>query len=148
MTYIKQIFVFLRCWIFLLQTICKSLIILRNKDLISATVLLEQFFELFRCQDKVLRKTLYNYIVQDIKNVNQRHKNMKLNTVSILCIPIFPTIFYFDREFIIVIMCISDSTLWQSLFVLQTLQNFMYTMLRDNNATAAKMSLVRDFYSP
>ena len=28
------------------------------------------------------------------------------------------------------------------LFSVQTLQNFMYTMLRDNNAVAAKMSLV------
>lgn len=71
---------------FFLQTICKSLIILRNRDLVSPTVILEQFFELFRCQDKVLRKTLYAYIVQDIKNVNQKHKNVKLNSVSFLII--------------------------------------------------------------
>ncbi|ELT88157.1 hypothetical protein CAPTEDRAFT_6413 [Capitella teleta] len=82
--------------------LCQALILLRNRGLMSPTSLLELFFQMFRCQDKVLRKTLYNYIVQDIKNVNQKHRNMKLNV---------------------------------------TLQNFMFTMLRDSNATAAKMSL-------
>lgn len=84
------------------MSFCKALILLRNKGLIPATKLLELFFRLFRCQDKVLRKTLYAYVVSDIKNVNAKHKNMKLNT---------------------------------------TLQNFMYTMLKDNNPIAAKMSL-------
>lgn len=84
------------------MTLCKALIFLRNKNMIPAPSLLELFFGLFRCQDKLLRKTLSNYIVQDVKNVNAKHKNAKLNT---------------------------------------TLQNFMYTMLRDNNAVAAKMSL-------
>ena len=64
------------------QNFCKALILLRNKALVSAITVLELFFELFRCQDKLLRKTLYNYIVQDIKNVNKKHKNMKLNSVS------------------------------------------------------------------
>lgn len=84
------------------MSFCKALILLRNKGMIPATKLLELFFGLFRCQDKVLRKTLYTYIVSDIKNVNSKHKNMKLNS---------------------------------------TLQNFMYTMLKDNNPIAAKMSL-------
>ncbi|XP_051960277.1 protein SDA1 homolog [Xyrauchen texanus] len=84
------------------MTFCKSLILLRNKDLISPTSLLELFFELLRCHDKLLRKTLYMHIVTDIKNINAKHKNNKLNT---------------------------------------TLQNFMYTMLRDSNPIAAKISL-------
>ncbi|KAL3880573.1 hypothetical protein ACJMK2_032804 [Sinanodonta woodiana] len=84
------------------MSLCKALILLRNQGLISATGVLELFFEMFRCQDKLLRKTLYSYIVTDIKNVNLRHKNSKLNT---------------------------------------TLQNFMYTMMKDNNQIAAKMSL-------
>lgn len=84
------------------MTLCKALIMLRNKDLISPSVLLELFFELFRCHDKLLRKTLYTHIVTDIKNINAKHKNNKVNS---------------------------------------TLQNFMYTMLRDSNAIAAKMSL-------
>lgn len=84
------------------MTFCKALILLRNKDLINPTSLLELFFELLRCQDKLLRKTLFTHIVADIKNINAKHKNNKMNT---------------------------------------TLQNFMYTMLRDSNAVAAKISL-------
>ncbi|XP_032425762.1 protein SDA1 homolog [Xiphophorus hellerii] len=84
------------------MTFCKALILLRNKDLIDPTILLELFFELLRCHDKLLRKTLYTHIVTDIKNINARHKNNKINT---------------------------------------TLQNFMYTMLRDSNPIAAKISL-------
>ncbi|XP_053195871.1 protein SDA1 homolog [Scomber japonicus] len=84
------------------MTLCKALILLRNKDLIDPTCLLELFFELLRCHDKLLRKTLYTHIVSDIKNINAKHKNNKVNT---------------------------------------TLQNFMYTMLRDSNPIAAKISL-------
>ncbi|XP_043078099.1 protein SDA1 homolog [Puntigrus tetrazona] len=84
------------------MTFCKALILLRNKDLISPTSLLGLFFELLRCHDKLLRKTLYTHIVTDIKNINAKHKNNKMNT---------------------------------------TLQNFMYTMLRDSNPVAAKISL-------
>ncbi|XP_071751095.1 protein SDA1 homolog [Centroberyx gerrardi] len=84
------------------MTFCKSLILLRNKDLINPSGLLELFFELLRCHDKLLRKTLYTHIVADIKNINAKHKNNKVNT---------------------------------------TLQNFMYTMLRDSNPIAAKISL-------
>ncbi|CAD7687611.1 unnamed protein product [Nyctereutes procyonoides] len=84
------------------MTFCKALILLRNKNLINPSSLLELFFELLRCHDKLLRKTLYTHIVTDIKNINAKHKNNKVNIV---------------------------------------LQNFMYTMLRDSNATAAKISL-------
>ena len=72
----------------LFQTFCKALMLLRNKGLMPATVILELFFELFRCDDKLLRKTLYNYIVQDIKNINAKHKNAKLNTVSLVYLPV------------------------------------------------------------
>lgn len=84
------------------MTFCKALILLRNKDLIDPSGLLELFFELLRCHDKLLRKSLYTHIVTDIKNINAKHKNNKVNT---------------------------------------TLQNFMYTMLRDSNPIAAKISL-------
>ncbi|CAN9504275.1 unnamed protein product [Ophioblennius macclurei] len=84
------------------MTFCKALILLRNKDLINPSGLLELFFELLRCHDKLLRKTLYTHIVSDIKNINAKHKNNKINT---------------------------------------SLQNFMYTMLRDSNPIAAKISL-------
>ncbi|KAK7896519.1 hypothetical protein WMY93_021844 [Mugilogobius chulae] len=84
------------------MTFCKGLILLRNKNLISPSGLLELFFELLKCHDKLLRKTLYTHIVSDIKNINAKHKNNKVNTM---------------------------------------LQNFMYTMLRDSNPIAAKISL-------
>ncbi|XP_015766763.1 PREDICTED: protein SDA1 homolog [Acropora digitifera] len=84
------------------MTFCRALILLRNKNLLSPTSLLELFFRLFRCKDKLLRETLFSHIVTDIKNINAKHKNNKVNTL---------------------------------------LQNFMYTMLRDNNAIAAKKSL-------
>lgn len=55
--------------------------LLKNKNLVNAIPVLELFFILLKCQDKNLRKILYNYIVQDIKNTNQKAKNNKLNTV-------------------------------------------------------------------
>lgn len=56
------------------------MIMLRNKDLISATAILQLFFKLLACEDKLLRKTIYQYIVADIKNINSKHKNNKLNS--------------------------------------------------------------------
>nr|CAG4641542.1 EOG090X030C [Eurycercus lamellatus] len=84
------------------KTFCRALILLRNKSLISPTALLTLFFQLFRCPDKELRAFLKNHIITDIKNVNSKSKNVKLNNV---------------------------------------LQNFMFGMLKDTNAIAAKMSL-------
>ncbi|XP_028397743.1 protein SDA1 homolog isoform X2 [Dendronephthya gigantea] len=62
------------------MVLCRSLILLRNKGLLSPTSLLELFFLLFRCKDKLLRKTLYSHIVTDIRNVNAKHKNNKVNS--------------------------------------------------------------------
>ncbi|KAL6448901.1 hypothetical protein ACFW04_000565 [Cataglyphis niger] len=84
------------------MTFCKVLIQLRNKSLLEPTALLSLFFELLKCQDKLLRQFLKTHIVADIKNVNAKHKNAKVNTV---------------------------------------LQNFMFSMLKDPNAKAAKMSI-------
>lgn len=84
------------------MTFCRALILLRNKNLLAPTDLLELFFKLLRCEDKALRSFLETHIVTDIKNVNMKHRNAKLNS---------------------------------------TLQNFMFTMLKDSNTRAAKMSL-------
>ncbi|XP_066250256.1 protein SDA1 homolog [Euwallacea similis] len=84
------------------MNLCKALILLRNKNLLAPTDLLELFFHLLKCQDKALRQFLETHIITDIKNLNTKQKNAKLNT---------------------------------------TLQNFMFTMLKDTNARAAKMSL-------
>nr|CAG4636021.1 EOG090X030C [Eubosmina coregoni] len=84
------------------KTFCRALILLRNKSLISPTALLTLFFQLLRCPDKELRIFLKNHIITDIKNVNSKSKNVKLNNV---------------------------------------LQNFMFGMLKDSSAIAAKLSL-------
>lgn len=62
------------------MTLCRALILMRNKGLVPAVDVLELFFQLFRCNDRVLRETLYTYIVSDIQNVNAKHKNSKLNS--------------------------------------------------------------------
>lgn len=64
------------------MTFCRALILLRNKNLLAPTDLLELFFQLLRCQDKNLRTFLETHIITDIKNLNSKHKNAKLNTVS------------------------------------------------------------------
>jgi protein SDA1 len=63
------------------MTLCKALILMRNKNLIPPEKLLEFFFELFRCQDKLLRSTLYAHIVADIKRVNTPRRNNKINNM-------------------------------------------------------------------
>ncbi|XP_014295711.1 protein SDA1 homolog [Microplitis demolitor] len=63
------------------MTFCKALILLRNKNLLTPTALLSLFFELLRCEDKNLREFLQNHIITDIKNLNIKHKNSKVNTV-------------------------------------------------------------------
>lgn len=84
------------------MTFCRALILLRNKNLLAPTDLLSLFFQLLRCNDKSLRKFLETHIVTDIKNMNVKHKNTRVNT---------------------------------------TLQNFMYSMLKDSNPKAVKMSV-------
>jgi len=59
----------------------KALILLRNKNLVPALDILELFFQLLRCPDKNLRTFLQTHIVTDIKNMNAKHKDMKLNSV-------------------------------------------------------------------
>lgn len=63
---------------------CRALILLRNKNLISPTALLTLFFQLLRCPDKELRSFLKNHIITDIKNVNSKSKNVQLNNVHSL----------------------------------------------------------------
>ncbi|XP_053962212.1 protein SDA1 homolog [Anastrepha ludens] len=58
----------------------KALILMRNKNLIPAIDLLELFFQLLTCPDKNLRSFLQTHIITDIKNMNAKHKDMKLNS--------------------------------------------------------------------
>lgn len=70
------------CYFLVFQSFCKALILLRNKNLLPPTDLLPLFFQLLRCNDKPLRAFLQSHIVNDIKTLNAKHKNIKLNTVS------------------------------------------------------------------
>ena len=51
------------------------------KNVLICPDLLQLFFDLLRCQDKSLRKFLKDHIVMDLKNVNAKHKDVRLNTV-------------------------------------------------------------------
>lgn len=57
----------------------QTLILLRNKSLVSSQALLPVFFKLFRCPDKALRQLLHKHIVSDVKSGNAKGKNNKLN---------------------------------------------------------------------
>jgi protein SDA1 len=62
-------------------SICKALVLLRNKKLLSSTDLLCTFFDLFLCQDKGLRGFLKYQIVNDIKTIVQKDRDMKKNAI-------------------------------------------------------------------
>ena len=59
--------------------ICKALIILRNRDLYQPVLLMKLFFELLGCPDKTLRELLKTHIITDIRNINLKHSNNKMN---------------------------------------------------------------------
>ena len=56
------------------MSICRALVMLRHKDLLQLTDLLQLFFDLLKCQDKALRKFLRDHIITDLKNINAKHK--------------------------------------------------------------------------
>ncbi|KAN0043117.1 hypothetical protein ACTA71_010754 [Dictyostelium dimigraforme] len=61
------------------RILAKSLILMRNRNLLPQIQMLSLFFKLFRVHDKPLRSLLYSHIVSDIKNTNLKQKNQKLN---------------------------------------------------------------------
>lgn len=61
------------------QTLCRALILLRNKGLLNSSSLLSLFFKLFSVHDKQLREMLYKHIVSDIKRLNATHKDNAVN---------------------------------------------------------------------
>ncbi|CAG0918191.1 unnamed protein product [Notodromas monacha] len=60
---------------------CRALILMRNKGLVPAVRVMETFFLLMRIQDKKLRAYLEAFIISDVKNVNSKHQDVKINTV-------------------------------------------------------------------
>ena len=55
---------------------------MRGKGLIEPLPLYEIFFSLIRCQDKTLRQTLFEHLLNDIKKIKTKLKNFKLCTVN------------------------------------------------------------------
>ncbi len=84
------------------KTMVQSLILLSNRELMSRLRLLPVLFRLFRVPDKEVRQLMFSHIISDIRRLNRKTHNQKLNTA---------------------------------------LQNFMLTMLKDENATVAKKAL-------
>ncbi len=63
------------------MTLCRALILLRHKNLLTPSDLMALFFELLKCPDKSLRKFLKDHIVNDIRNCNAKKKDARLNSV-------------------------------------------------------------------
>ena len=61
------------------KTMIQSLIMMRNKNMIPPIKLLQLSFILFRCQDKSLRALLYSHIIQDVKRLNEKSQNLRVN---------------------------------------------------------------------
>lgn len=58
---------------------CKALMVLRSRNYIELQSLLPLFFELSKCQDKPLRNYIRQNIISDIKAMNKKSKNSKVN---------------------------------------------------------------------
>eukprot|EP00890_Picochlorum_soloecismus_P002101 jgi/Picsp_1/2892/NSC_01117-R1_protein len=61
------------------MTLVKSLILMRNKSQVPATVLLPVLFRLFPLKDKTLRQLMSRHIAADIRGANKKSKNEQFN---------------------------------------------------------------------
>lgn len=61
------------------KILVQSLVLLRNRNVITASSLLTLFFKLFRIKDKKLRAVLYHHIVNDIRRLNSKKRDEKVN---------------------------------------------------------------------
>ncbi len=62
------------------MSFCRALILLRHRNMLEPGDLLTLFFDLFKCEDKALRKFLRDHIVNDIRGINANRKDVRLNT--------------------------------------------------------------------
>jgi protein SDA1 len=60
------------------MAVCRALILIRNKNLIEPIPIFELFFFLFKCNDKLLRTTIYSQLISDVKKIKMKYKNYKL----------------------------------------------------------------------
>eukprot|EP00515_Schizochytrium_aggregatum_P014062 CAMPEP_0202083578 /NCGR_PEP_ID=MMETSP0964-20121228/24458_1 /ASSEMBLY_ACC=CAM_ASM_000500 /TAXON_ID=4773 /ORGANISM="Schizochytrium aggregatum, Strain ATCC28209" /LENGTH=803 /DNA_ID=CAMNT_0048651299 /DNA_START=1 /DNA_END=2412 /DNA_ORIENTATION=- len=61
------------------RTLFQALILLRNRGSIDPVTLITVSFSLFRCKDKALRELLYIHIISDVRRVNRKASNLRLN---------------------------------------------------------------------
>lgn len=61
------------------MTLVTCLKVMRGKDNVSAAVVLPVFLKLFRCKDKELRQFLHGAIINDMKELNKKAKNISIN---------------------------------------------------------------------
>ena len=60
-------------------TIVDSLSIMCKSGILSPLEVIPLFFNLMRCQDKILRKRLTDYIISSLTKINEKHKNVNIN---------------------------------------------------------------------
>ena len=60
-------------------TIVDSLSIMCKSGILSPLEVIPLFFNLMRCQDKILRKRLTDYIISSLTKINEKHKNININ---------------------------------------------------------------------
>ena len=60
-------------------TIVDSLSIMCKSGILPLLEVIPLFFNLMRCQDKILRKRLTDYIISSLTKVNEKHKNVNIN---------------------------------------------------------------------
>ena len=60
-------------------TIVDCLSIICKSGILSPLEVIPLFFNLMRCQDKILRKRLNDYIISSLTKINEKHKNININ---------------------------------------------------------------------
>ena len=60
-------------------TIVDCLSIICKAGILSPLEVIPLFFNLMRCQDKILRKRLNDYIISSLTKINEKHKNVNIN---------------------------------------------------------------------
>ena len=60
-------------------TIVDCLSIMCKANILSPLEVIPLFFNLMRCQDKILRRRLTDYIVSSLTKINEKHKNLNIN---------------------------------------------------------------------
>eukprot|EP00668_Euglena_longa_P011961 GGOE01014383.1.p1 GENE.GGOE01014383.1~~GGOE01014383.1.p1 ORF type:complete len:829 (+),score=314.87 GGOE01014383.1:44-2530(+) len=63
------------------RQIVLALCLMRNRDFVAPEVLLPFLFKLFKLHDKELRRNVLSHIINDVKRLNSKSKNQKINSI-------------------------------------------------------------------